>query len=78
MKEGIWELTTTIMPDIEGYCIKLKKKVVLQKPITHKKNPNGTYMFKGKCPETGSTVCAIKGAADAEKLIAAKVSTPGK
>lgn len=47
--------------ELTGYSIKAKKKVVLQQPIEIKKNPNGTYMAKGKCPETGNTVCCIMG-----------------
>ena len=43
--------------------------VELQQPITYKKNPNGTYLFKGKCPDTGNTVCSIKGAEAAQTLI---------
>jgi len=46
------------------------KSVELQDPITYGKNPNGTYLFKGTCPETGNKVCAIKGAADGKKLVA--------
>lgn len=45
--------------ELKGYSIKAKKSVVLKQPIEIKKNPNGTYMAKGKCPETGNTVCCI-------------------
>lgn len=62
------------MAALTGYSIKAKKKVELQQPITHKQNPNGTYLFKGKCPETGKGVCCIMGADNALAVIATGVS----
>ena len=44
---------------LKGYSIKVRKSVVLQQPIEIRKQSNGTYMAKGKCPETGNTICCI-------------------
>ncbi|MEM3405744.1 MAG: DUF5679 domain-containing protein [Candidatus Pacearchaeota archaeon] len=42
----------------EGYCVKCKKKVEI-KDAKETKTAKGTIMFKGKCPNCGTTVCRI-------------------
>lgn len=59
--------------ELTGYSIKAKKVVTLQPPVEIKKNPNSTYMAKGKCPETGNTVCAIMNAKKGAEAIASGV-----
>jgi len=43
---------------VEGYCVKCKRKVEIQNP-TETKTKRGVRMFKGKCPNCGTTVCRI-------------------
>ena len=64
--------------ELKGYSIKAKKSVVLKQPIEIKKNPNGTYMAKGKCPETGNTVCCIMKAAKGLEAITSGVKEVDK
>lgn len=53
---------------VQGYSVKAKKKVEIQEPeIVQTKR--GGYMAKGKCPETGITVCAMLSKENAEKAI---------
>lgn len=54
---------------IQGYSVKAKKKVDIQDPVISKTKKGG-YIAKGKCPETGITVCAIMSKEKAEKAIA--------
>jgi hypothetical protein len=53
---------------IQGYSVKAKKKVDIKDPeiVMTKK---GGYMAKGKCPETGITVCEMMSKENAEKAI---------
>lgn len=48
--------------NMEGYCVKCKKKVEIQngKEVV---NAKGRAMMKGKCPACGTTVCRILGMA---------------
>jgi len=57
------------MTELTGYSMSAKKKVTLQQPIEIMKTPNGAYMAKGKCPETGKTVCATMGPDKAKEAI---------
>lgn len=43
---------------VEGRCMKCKKQVTMKDP-KETKTARGTLMFKGKCPECGTTVCRI-------------------
>ncbi|MBM3230363.1 hypothetical protein FJZ22_01760 [Candidatus Pacearchaeota archaeon] len=43
---------------IEGYSVKAKKKVKIKDPVIEK-TARGGFIAKGKCPETGITVCAM-------------------
>jgi len=54
---------------IQGYSVKAKKKVDIQNPEIVQ-TARGGYMAKGKCPETGITVCAMMSKDNAEKAIA--------
>lgn len=53
---------------VMGYSMKAKKKVEIIDPVVSK-TPKGGFMAKGKCPETGSTVCALMSKENAEKAI---------
>lgn len=52
-----------------GYSVKAKKKVEIIDPVISM-TAKGGYMAKGKCPETGITVCAMMSKDNAEKAIA--------
>ena len=54
---------------IQGYSVKAKKKVDMKDPQIVK-TKRGGFMAKGKCPETGITVCAMMSKDNAEKAIA--------
>lgn len=54
---------------IIGYSVKAKKKVEIQDPAISLTKKGG-YIAKGKCPETGITVCAMMSKAKAEEAIA--------
>jgi len=41
---------------VEGWCCRCKKKVEMENPV-ESKTKKGTTMYKGKCPECGTTVC---------------------
>ena len=43
---------------MEGYCMKCKKKVEMQK-VKKSKTKRGTTMNKGKCPKCTTTVCRL-------------------
>lgn len=53
---------------VQGYSVKAKKKVEIQEPKIVQ-TARGGYMAKGKCPETGITVCAMLSKENAEKAI---------
>jgi hypothetical protein len=53
---------------VMGYSVKAKKKVEIQEPVIVR-TAKGGYMAKGKCPETGITVCAMMSKDNAEKAI---------
>jgi hypothetical protein len=53
---------------IQGYSVKAKKKVDIQNPVISK-TAKGGFIAKGKCPETGITVCAMMSKDNAEKAI---------
>lgn len=54
---------------VQGYSVKAKKKVEIKDPVIVQ-TARGGYMAKGKCPETGITVCAMMSKENAEKAIA--------
>jgi hypothetical protein len=53
---------------IQGYSVKAKKKVDIQNPVIEKTSKGG-FIAKGKCPETGITVCAMMSREKAEEAI---------
>jgi len=53
---------------IMGYSVKAKKKVEIIDPEISK-TVKGGYIAKGKCPETGITVCAMMSKDNAEKAV---------
>jgi hypothetical protein len=54
---------------IQGYSVKAKKKVDIIDPAISK-TAKGGFIAKGKCPETGITVCAMMSKEKAEAAIA--------
>ena len=54
---------------VMGYSVKAKKKVEIVDPVITM-TAKGGYMAKGKCPETGITVCAMMSKDAAEKAVA--------
>ena len=54
---------------VMGYSVKAKKKVEIIDPVISM-TAKGGYMAKGKCPETGITVCAMMSKDNAEKAVA--------
>lgn len=54
---------------ITGYSVKAKKKVEIIDPVISKTSKGG-FIAKGKCPETGITVCAMMSKENAEKAVA--------
>lgn len=61
---------------IQGYSVKAKKKVDIQEPVISKTSKGG-FIAKGKCPETGITVCAMMSKDNAEKAIESKEAKKG-
>lgn len=53
---------------ITGYSVKAKKKVTIKDPVIVQ-TARGGYMAKGKCPETGITVCAMMSKDKADEAI---------
>lgn len=53
---------------IQGYSVKAGKKVDMIDPVISKTKKGG-FIAKGKCPETGITVCAMMSKDNAEKAI---------
>jgi hypothetical protein len=54
---------------VMGYSVKAKKKVEIVDPVISQ-TARGGYIAKGKCPETGITVCAMMSKDNAEKAVA--------
>ena len=54
---------------VEAYCVKCKKKGQEMKDPAITQTTRGGYMAKGKCPECGTTVCAMMSKDNAEKAI---------
>lgn len=55
---------------VQAYCVKCKKKGQEMKDAKVYKTPKGGFMAKGKCPDCGTTMCAIMSKDKAEKAIA--------
>lgn len=61
---------------VEGYSVKAKKKVKIVDPVINQ-TAKGGFMAKGKCPETGITVCAMMSKVNAEAAIASGEAKKG-
>lgn len=61
---------------VQGYSVKAKKKVDIQEPVIVQ-TAKGGFMAKGKCPETGITVCAMMSKENAEKAISSGEAKKG-
>jgi len=55
---------------VEAYCVKCKKKGQKMKEPKIGQTPKGGYMAKGKCPDCGTTMCAMMSKEKAEKALA--------
>ena len=55
---------------ISAYCVKCKKKGQTMKDAEMNKTAKGGFMAKGKCPDCGTTMCAMMSKDNAEKAIA--------
>ena len=53
---------------IQGYSVKAKKKVNIKDPVISNTSRGG-FIAKGKCPETGITVCAMMSKEKAKEAI---------
>ena len=54
---------------VEAYCVKCKKKGQKMKDPSVGKTSRGGFMAKGKCPDCGTTMCAMMSKDNAEKAI---------
>ena len=54
---------------VEAYCVKCKKKGQKMKETVINKTARGGFMAKGKCPDCGTTMCAMMSKNDAEKAM---------
>ena len=55
---------------ITAYCVKCKKKGQEMKDPEMNKTARGGFMAKGKCPDCGTTMCAMMSKDNAEKAMA--------
>ena len=54
---------------VQAYCVKCKKKGQEMKDPAITQTARGGYMGKGKCPDCGTTMCAMMSKDNAEKAI---------
>lgn len=55
---------------VKAYCVKCKKKgQAMKTPVIHI-TARGGSMAKGKCPDCGTTMCAMMSKVNADKAIA--------
>ena len=54
---------------VEAYCVKCKKKGQKMKDPVVGKTARGGFMAKGKCPDCGTTMCAMMSKDNAEKAV---------
>ena len=55
---------------VNAYCVKCKKKGQKMKDPEMNKTARGGFMAKGKCPDCGTTMCAMMSKDNAEKAMA--------
>ena len=70
LKKKFINKTRRLKMAIQGYSVKAKKKVDITDPVISK-TARGGFIAKGKCPETGITVCAMMSKDKAEAAIKA-------
>ncbi len=56
---------------ITAYCVKCKKKGQEMKDAVMNKTAKGGFMAKGKCPDCGTTMCAMMSKEKAENAMEA-------
>jgi len=61
--------TTEAKKMIQGYCVKCKKKGQHIKDASITQTSRGGYMAKGKCPDCGTSICAMMSKDNAEKAL---------
>lgn len=54
---------------VEAYCVKCKKKGQTMQDPEITQTARGGYMAKGKCPDCGTTMCAMMSKEKAEGAI---------
>jgi len=54
---------------VNAYCVKCKKKGQKMKDPEMNKTSKGGFMAKGKCPDCGTTMCAMMSKDNAEKAM---------
>jgi len=54
---------------VDAYCVKCKKKGQKMKDPVINQTARGGFMAKGKCPDCGTTMCAMMSKEKAEKAI---------
>jgi len=54
---------------VQAYCVKCKEKGKKMKDAMVNQTPKGGFMAKGKCPDCGTTMCAMMSKENAEKAI---------
>ncbi|MDP2628669.1 MAG: DUF5679 domain-containing protein [Nanoarchaeota archaeon] len=54
---------------VEAYCVKCKKKGQKMKEAMMTQTSRGGYMAKGKCPDCGTSMCAMMSKENAEKAM---------
>jgi hypothetical protein len=54
---------------VEAYCVKCKKKGQKMVDPSITQTSRGGYMAKGKCPDCGTTMCAMMSKENAEKAM---------
>jgi len=62
---------------VEAYCVKCKKKGQKMKDPVINQTTRGGFMAKGKCPECGTSMCAMMSAVNAEKAIKSNEAKKG-
>jgi len=62
---------------VEAYCVKCKKKGQKMKEPVINQTAKGGFMAKGKCPECGTSMCAMLSAVNAEKAIKSNEAKKG-
>ena len=54
---------------VEAYCVNCKKKGQKMKEAVMTQTARGGFMAKGKCPDCGTSMCAMMSAVNAENAI---------